>query len=357
LSAPPELLPPATLRLSSAEQLPADPRPDLLTLGERSPDDPLFETAQRAAEFIRAAKAPATRRAYDSDWRHFTHWCETHRLAALPALPQTVALYLTDLAQPAAGEKPKKPATITRRLTAINAAHKAQNLDSPATMNHRVVAATFHGIRRTLGTAQNRKRPLTRDRLVRVLDHLEGPIAAARDKALLLVGFAGALRRSELAAMRCEHLHWGKRGLSIQIPRSKTDQEGAGRAVEMAWGANPRTCPLLALENWLRAAGITSGPVFRRVSQYGTIGQGSQAMHPDSIGRRVKQLVGRAKLAHAPEYGGHSLRAGFVTEASANGATNDQIMKQTGHTTDAMVRRYARGDREDRLAAESKLGL
>jgi integrase len=169
-----------------------------------------------------------------------------------------------------------------------------------------------------------------------------------------LVGFAGALRRSELAAMRFEHLHWGKRGLSIQIPRSKTDQEGAGRAVEMAWGVNPRTCPLLALENWLRAAGIKSGSVFRRVSQYGTIGQG---MHPDSIGRRVKQLVGKAKLAHAPEYGGHSLRAGFVTEASANGATNDQIMKQTGHTTDAMVRRYARGDREDRLAAESKLGL
>jgi integrase len=351
VSSTPEVLSPTQL---PATLQPADPRPDLLAPGERPPEDPLFATAERAAAFIQAAKAPATRRAYASDWCHFTAWCAQHQLAPLPATPETVALYLTDLAHPAAGETPKKPATLTRRLTAINAAHKANHLDSPATMNHRVVAATFHGIRRTLGTAQARKRPLTRERLVKVLDHLEGPIAAARDQALLLIGFAGALRRSELAALRCEHLHWGKRGLTIAIPRSKTDQEGAGRTVEMVWGVHARTCPLLALENWLRAAGITAGPVFRRVSQYGTIGKG---MHPDSIGRRVKALVGRAKLAHADEYGGHSLRAGFVTEASANGATNDQIMKQTGHTTDAMVRRYARGDREDKLAAESRLGL
>jgi len=354
LSSTPEVLPPAALLLPAPKPLAADTACESLAPGTWSPEDPLFATAQKAAAFMQASKAPATRRAYDSDWRHFTAWCEHHHLASLPATPQTVALYLTDLAHPPPGEKPRKAATITRRLTAINAAHKGNNLDSPATMNHRVVAATFQGIRRTLGTAQARKKPLTRERIVKVLDSLEGPIAAARDQALLLIGFAGALRRSELAAMRFEHLHWGKRGLTIKIPRSKTDQEGAGRAVEMLWGVHARTCPLLALENWLQAAGITSGPVFRRVSQYGTIGQG---MHPDSIGRRVKALVGKAKLAHAQDYGGHSLRAGFVTEASANGATNDQIMKQTGHTTDAMVRRYARGDREDKLAAESKLGL
>jgi len=354
LSSPPEVLLPATrIAVAEREQLAIiDPSGSLTP--ERLPDDPLFETARKAAEFMQAAKAPATHRAYDSDWRHFAAWCEQHHLVSLPALPATVALYLTELAHPPAGERPRKAATITRRLTAINAAHKAKGLDSPATMNHRVVAATFHGIRRTLGIAQARKKPLTRERIVKVLDSLEGPIAAARDKALLLIGFAGALRRSELAAMRFEHLHWGKRGLTIQIPRSKTDQEGAGRTVEMLWGASERTCPILALQNWLQAAGIKSGPVFRRVSQYGTIGR---AMHPDSIGRRVKELVRRANLANPKEYGGHSLRAGFVTEASANGATNDQIMKQTGHTTDAMVRRYARGDREDKLAAQSKLGL
>jgi integrase len=316
--------------------------------------DRLYETAQAAAAFMAKAKAASTNRAYDADWRHFAAWCRENGLESLPATPSTVALYLTSLTLPRAGEKPRKAATITRRLTSINTAHKRAELDSPATMNHRLVADTLHGIRRELGVAQTRKKPLTRDRIVRLLGVLEGPIAAARDKALLLIGFAGSMRRSELAALRVENVTWHRKGITLLIPRSKTDQEGKGREVEILWGAHDLTCPVMALENWLKISGVEDGYVFRRVGLHGNVGP---ALDKDSIGRIVKKLVKRAKLADPNAYGGHSLRAGFVTEASANGATDRQIMKQTGHRSIVMVHRYAREDQKDRQAAASKLGL
>jgi len=346
----PEILPPAGLALA-----PLSTGAGLASgLPQLSPDDPLYETAQAAHQYMEQAKAPATRRAYASDWRDFATWCQTNGLASLPATPSTVALYLASLAQSGEGKKPLKAATITRRLTSINAAHKEAGEDSPATMNHRLVADTLHGIRRTLGVAQTRKKPLTRDRIVKVLDALQGPIAAARDKALLLIGFSGSLRRSELAALRVEDLAWHRKGVTIRIPRSKTDQEGRGREVEILYGLHDRTCPVMALENWLKVSLVKDGYVFRRVGQYGNLGP---ALGKDSIGRIVKRLVRRAKLANPNDYGGHSLRAGFVTEASANGATDREIMKQTGHKSIAMVHRYAREDQKDRQAAAGKLGL
>ena len=318
------------------------------------PNDPLYQTAQKAVEYASKSKAASTRRAYDSDWRDFEAYCQKHNLASLPAEPRTVALYITHLSEPQDGSKPRKAATLTRRLTAINTVHKAAYLDTPAAMRHRIVRLTFHGIRRSIGTAQVMKKPLTRDRIVKILGTLEGPIAAARDKALLLVGFAGALRRSELAAIEFKDVQWHRKGITIKLPRSKTDQEGQGREVEILWGQNERTCPVLALENWLKIARIEKGPVFRSVGQHGKVGKG---LHPNSIGRLVKQLVAGAKISSPKEYGGHSLRAGFVTEASTNGASYEQIMKQTGHTSLAMVRRYARADQKDRQFAEGKLGL
>ena len=348
----PEILPPDPARL--ALSLTAAGEGLAHRLPELPPDDPLYETAQAAHRYMDEAKAKATRRAYSSDWRHFAQWCDRNGLSSLPATPSTVALYLTSLAKPGEGEKPRKAATITRRLTSINAAHKETGLDSPATMNHRLVADTLHGIRRNLGVAQTRKKPLTRDRIVKLIGSLVGPIAAARDKALLLIGFAGSLRRSELAALQVNEVTWHRKGITLFIPRSKTDQEGEGREVEIPLGSQDLTCPVMALENWLKIGPVTEGLVFRSVGQSGRVGKG---LHPNSVGRLVKDLVRRAKIATPQSYGGHSLRAGFVTEASANGATNNEIMKQTGHTTESMVRRYARADREDKQAAESKLGL
>jgi integrase len=355
-----EVLPPAPVSGETGPAISSIPAGQGLahSLPELSPGDALYETAQAAQKYMDQAKAKATRRAYASDWRDFEQWCGRNGLTSLPATPSTVALYLTSLARPVAkpGQdvKPLKAATITRRLTSINAAHKLAGLDSPATMNHRLVADTLHGIRRTLGVAQTRKKPLTRDRLLKLIGSLEGPIAAARDKALLLTGFAGSLRRSELAAIRVEDLTRHKRGMTILIPRSKTDQEGEGREVEIPYGSHDLTCPVMAIENWITIASIQDGQLFRSVGLHGNVGP---ALDKDSIGRIVKRLVRRAKLANPDAYGGHSLRAGFVTEASANGATDREIMKQTGHKSIAMVHRYARADQKDRQIAVGKLGL
>ena len=145
----PEILPPASGRSGPRPGLTAGDAAGARGFRSSPADDPLYETAQAAHQYMEEAKAAATRRAYSSDWRHFAAWCDQNGLASLPASPSTVALYLTSLAKPAEGEKPRKAATITRRLTSINAAHKEKGLDSPATMNHRLVADTLHGIRRT----------------------------------------------------------------------------------------------------------------------------------------------------------------------------------------------------------------
>jgi integrase len=336
-------------------------RPEPREISRPHPDGPLGDLlgdlGQKAEGYRRDSKAASTRRAYTSDWRHFHAWCQGHGLVSLPTTPGAVALYLTALTEPTDGTMPRKVATLTRRLTAINEVHKEAGIDPPATMNHRALAETFQGIRRRLGVGQTMKKPLVRELLVEVLDVLEGPVAAKRDRALLLIGFAGALRRSELAAMRVKDVNEHRKGITIRLPRSKTDQEGKGREVDILWGVHNRTCPVLALKEWLETAGIKEdreGFVFRSVDQTGKVGKG---IHPNSIGRLVKDLVRKANISHPEEYSGHSLRAGFVTEASAGGATDGQIMKQTGHKTPMMVRRYARGDTEDRQTAESKLGL
>jgi integrase len=336
MSTIPEVLPPAGSPQPGAEvgiQPVAGIETGELALWEIQPGDPLYEAAQRVAESIKASKSTATRRAYAADWRHFVGWCKNMGRAFLPATPQTVALYIAYLSKPLGekelvleeGQKPKvgqKPwsvATITRRFSSINTAHKVAGFKPPAKMDDPHLADTFHGICRKLGKKQNAKKPLTLDLIVKVIDSLESPVAAARDKALLLVGFVGALRRSELAAMRVEDLHQHRKGYTITLPRSKTDQEGEGREIDILMGAHDLSCPVLALENWLSVGDIRDGFVFRSVGAYGNVGA---SLTSNSIGQNVKRLVRRAKIDNPEEYGGHSLRAGFVTEASANGASD-----------------------------------
>jgi integrase len=141
------------------------------------------------------------------------------------------------------------------------------------------------------------KRPLTREKIVQMIASLEGPIAAARDKALLLVGFAGGLRRAELAALRVEDIHRHRKGITLTIPHSKTDQEGKGREVEILYGVHDRTCPVLALDNWLKVAGITEGPVLRRVGRHGNVGA---ALHKNPIGRAIQLLAVACSLCLCP---------------------------------------------------------
>jgi integrase len=360
MNSEPEILPPRTATETSTVSgssaapglsVPTQQYRDLSTL---QPGERLYENYESLESYVLASKEPATRRAYNSDWRLFCAWCESHNLCSLPALPETVALYISYLADPKDGSAKRKPATIDRKITSINSKHKEAKLASPALMTHKVLAAALQGIRRKAGTAQTMKRPLTLECVLKILDCLEGPIAAPRDRALVLIGYGGGLRRSELAGIEVKHVKDNSEGMTILLPRSKTDSEGKGRLVEYSWGTKKETCPVTALQNWLAIAGIREGFVFRSVSRYGSIGP---KLRSDTIGRLVQKLVAKAGIDNPEEYGGHSLRAGFVTEASANGATNDQIMKQTGHKSEAMVRRYSRADQEDKLKATRKLGL
>ena len=203
---------------------------------------------ERVREYIHQAKAPATVRAYRSDCAHFVAWCSAHGLASLPAAPETVSLYLAEFGGLL------KPATLQRRLAAIAKAHQAAGHESPASMKHAAVAETWKGLKRVHGTAQAGKAPVLTNELRAMLRQLPDRLLGIRDRALLLIGFAGAFRRSELVALAVEDCAFTADGLVVTLRRSKTDQDGEGRKIGIPYGSNPETCPVRSLRAWLAAA-------------------------------------------------------------------------------------------------------
>ena len=223
------------------------------------------------------------------------------------------------------------------------------------------------GIARAKGTRQRQVAPLRIDMLKAMLAATpEDDLLAIRDRAILLLGFAGGMRRSELAALDVEDLTDVEEGLDVLIRRSKTDQEGAGRTIGIPRGRNRETCPVIALQRWIRLAGITEGPLFRahrsRTDGPGPRQQrpegraGTARLTPQGIARVVQRAAARIGLDPA-EFAGHSLRAGFATEAAAQGASERAIMRQTGHRSVEMVRRYIRDGDRYRDNAATYLGL
>jgi integrase len=284
-----------------------------------------------AREFTANSRSANTIRAYRSDWSAFTSWCASHRVTPLPATPETVASYLAELA------RDHKVATITRRLAAIAAAHRLAEVPSPTT--HEGVRLVMAGIRRTLGTAPRQVRPILLDDLRAMVGTLGDDLAGVRDRAILLLGFAGAFRRSELVALDVDDLTFSDAGVVVNVRRSRTDQEGAGREVGIPYGTVPVTCPVRALHSWLQVAGITDGPVFRRVDRHGHLGVGR--LQPAAVAAVIKRAAQAAGLDPVV-FSGHSLRAGLATAAAANGAPEHVIASQTGHKSSAMLRRYIR---------------
>ncbi|QET02556.1 site-specific integrase [Cupriavidus pauculus] len=277
--------------------------------------------------YVAAARSTATQRGYAADVRHFiSKGCK------IPATQQQLAAYLAELASTLA------VATIERRLIAIHRAHVDKGLDSPA--RDALVKQTMAGIRRTLGTRQRQAKALVKDDLLEMLVMVDQrkPIQAARDRALLLVGFAGAFRRSELVAIRCEDITEHASGLEVLIRRSKTDQAGAGRTVFIPYAKGAR-CPVKALRGWLELAGIASGWVFRSVSRYDKVG--TAALSAQSVALIIKAAVRRTG-GDPSRVSGHSLRAGYVTTAAEAGLQPYQIKEQTGHRSDVMLARYIR---------------
>ena len=318
-----------------------------LSLVTRSPD--LEDLIEKTRAYIHAAKSPATLRAYRTDFEDFTRFCKEHNLPHLPATPTTVALYIADRAGFL------RSATITRRLTSITKAHQAAGFEeSPSSSHHFVVSETLKGIRRSIGTAQEGKVPLLTSDIRLIVGCCPETLSGFRDRALILVGFAGAFRRSELAAINFADLSFTKDGLVIDLRRSKTDQEAAGRKVGIPFGKDETTCPVRGLQCWLAEAGITSGAVFRGVNRHGKLSR--RGLHRDCVGWILKRAASRAGLKPEP-LGGHSLRAGCVTQAAMNGVSERDIMRQTGHKSAEMLARYIRiGEIFTRNAA-AELGI
>jgi integrase len=241
-------------------------------------------------------------------------------------------------------------------LNAIAEAHKAAGLESPT--HNAIVRNTMKGIRRTLGTAPVQKAAALTDEIRTMVEAAGDGAIGARDRALILLGFAGAFRRSELVRLDVADCAFGKDGLTVTLRRSKVDQEGAGRKVGIPYGSNPETCPVRTMLAWIETAGIGAmdgaGPVFRSINRHGHIGQGR--LSGIDVARVVKKLADRTGLDSA-KYAGHSLRAGHATSAARAGASERSIMNQTGHRSVQMVRRYIRDGSLFRENSAGKLGL
>lgn len=329
--------------------------PMLLDVEEREAS--LLAVMDSAKVFASRARSANTNRAYRSDWNDFQDWCRSNHLASLPAEPSTVALYLS------ARASSLKTASLARRLTAIGQAHHLAGV--PLDTRHPVIRETWKGIRNTLGSAQKAKRPILTEDLRQMVGLFSDTLIGIRDRALLLLGFSGAFRRSELVGLNMEHLSFCRDGLTVLLERCKTDQQGAGRHVGIPYGSNPATCPVRNLQDWLRVSEITSGPLFRSINRHGQIQ--NARLSDRSVALVVKKAAYGRAIAngidapfaeeYAAQFAGHSLRAGLATSAAMAGVAEHSIMRQTGHKKAETLRKYIRMGTLFTENAAGKVGL
>ncbi len=297
-------------------------REHLPTISNQSSDH--HHLTPKLSDYLRAALSDNSRRAYQSDLTHFLTWG-----GSIPATQEVVACYLVTHAEQ------YSMATLARRVVSISKAHTAQGLISPT--DSEFVRMALRGIRHTHGSAQRQVAPAIKEDLLLMVAGLAGT-KGVRDKALLLVGFAGAFRRSELVALTILDIEYVKQGLVVHVRRSKTDQDGRGRKIAIPF-ARGAVCPVLALQNWLEVSRITEGPIFRPVNRQGDIAD--SRLTAQSVALVIKERAKAAGL-DSSRYAGHSLRAGLVTSAAQMGVSSWKIQQQTGHKSEAMLARYIR---------------
>ena len=276
----------------------------------------------KARQSIYTARADNTIDAYESDWNDFCDWCEYHQLSSFPAQPETIVNYINDLADNA------KANTVARRISALTENFDAAGIkDNPCRFP--IVRNALRGIKRMKGTIQRGKLPILFDDIKEMLTYLEGDeLQQARDKAILLIGFYGAMRRSEIANLEVDDLQFTRLGLLLTLRKSKTDQFDRGQMIAIP----------------LKLSGISSGPVFRGFTRNHTIRK--TKISDKTIALIVKHYVGLMGM-DPKDYGAHSLRHGFATSAAQHQVDERQIMRQTRHKSQAIVRRYI--DEADRL--------
>ena len=287
----------------------------------------------KAEALFKAATADNTRRAYDVAWRCFSDWCASNGLTSLPAEPATVGTYLAALSGT------HKLASLRLRLAAITVRHRNAGLTldtkSPA------IAKIMRGIQRTNGSAVTKKQAAT----VEIVRDAVRAFAAGntnkakRDRAILLIGFYAALRRSELSAINVEDVKVTPDGLVLTLPRRKTDQTGEGTTIGLPAKADPAICPVRAWQDWMDCCEAASWAAFPAINKADKIQ--STRLGDKDIARLVKAAVTAAGYDHA-QFSGHSLRSGFVTSAARAGVADRLIMKQTGHKRLDQMHSYIR---------------
>ena len=315
----------------------------------------LLDLTERARGYVEAASSANTRRAYASDWKHFSAWCRRQNFALLPPDPHVVGLYITACASGSAGRggKPCSVATIERRLSSLtwNYAQRGARLDR----KDRAIATVLAGIRNRHASPPRQKEALTPEDLIAMLETLDrNSLRGLRDRAMLLIGFAGGLRRSEITGLDLgrDQTEDGRgwievldKGLLVTL-RGKT----GWREVEIGRGSSDATCPVVALETWIRFARIEKGPLFRRVRRQGK-DVGPDRLHDQEVARLVKKAALAAGVRgdlgegeRAGRFAGHSLRAGLASSAEVE---ERYVQKQLGHASAEMTRKYQR--RRDRF--------
>lgn len=309
--------------------------------------------------FARSARSPATLKAYEDDWDDFVSWCKETGLLPLPTSPEAVGQFLAERAETL------RPATLDGRLSAILIKHREAGYVDALDRRHPAIADTLRGIRRALGTAPAQKEALSRDDLVDLIAAQPDTLLGRRDRSLLLLGWAGAFRRSELAALEVRDLAFTSEGLAVTIRRSKEDQEGKSQLKGIPLAADHDLCPVRALRNWLMASGISDGQVFRRLDRHGNLyDEGIRGEAVALVVKRAVKLAGqregwsKAEIARRmAAVAGHSLRAGLITAAAEAGATDLQIMEISLHKSVRTLRGYVRRGSLFRSDVHRKVGL
>jgi integrase len=358
---------PPTIVDPPAAQQPADDLPDIVDIVMdmgRAPDEPqdapalpahLEKIADRARDYIEAASSANTRRAYASDWKHFSAWCRRQHLDPLPPDPQVVGLYITACASgsAAADKKANSVSTIERRLSSLtwNFAQRGQPLDR----KDRHITTVLAGIRNTHAKPPVQKEAILPEDLLAMLETLDrGTLRGLRDRAMLLLGFAGGLRRSEIVGLDvakdqtedgCGWIEVLDQGVLVTL-RGKT----GWREVEIGRGSSDATCPVVALQTWLKLARVGHGPLFRRVTGQGKT-VGTDRLNDQEVARLVKRTALAAGVRgdlsegeRGTKFSGHSLRAGLASSAEVE---ERYVQKQLVHASAEMTRRYQR--RRDRF--------
>ena len=314
---------------SPATPLPPIPSQDV-------PTDRLAALQRFATDLATASRAPNTRRTYASALGTFESWADTLGRTTLPATPETVALYVAHLAR-----EGRKSSTIDRALAAISQAHLDAGFASPRSAS--VVRRVVRGARRRPGAEPSPKKALTEVELARMLDALPRDLAGLRDRAVLALGFATGLRRSELVALDVGHVTATDSGLVVVVVRSKTDHEGRGRRIKVD-RTTDNGCALRAVEEWIQTARVVDGPLFLPVLRGG---HGVRRRLSDKVVDRIIKRAAELAQVDVAGISAHSLRSGYATAQASKGVAERALMKRLGHTDPAMTRRYVRLAEED----------